>query len=73
MAITEHQSIWRSAPLRGNAETSYAASRLRDDAASDDALALEPQWARWKVTVVVVLFCTAFWSGVGYIATQLLG
>jgi hypothetical protein len=44
-----------------------------DDAAHDDLLAREPQWAAWKVAVVMAVCCTAFWSGVGYIATRLLG
>jgi len=72
LAVTEHQSIWRSGPLAGDAETAFAASHRQGDD-DDNALAYEPRWGRWKVTVVVVLFCAAFWSGVGYIATRLLG
>lgn len=72
MAVTEHQSIWRSAPLAGDAEATFSAAARRSDS-EDAALAYEPRWGRWKVTLVVVLFCAAFWSGVGYIATRLLG
>ena len=71
LAITEHQSIWRSAPLQGETGAPFAGSLRRSDA-NEDALAHEPRWGRWKVTLVVVLFCAAFWSGVGYIATRLL-
>lgn len=71
LAITERQSIWRSAPLAGDAEAAFAASVGGSDD-EDRALASEPQWGRWKVTLLVVLFCAAFWSGVGYIATRLL-
>lgn len=72
MAITEHQSIWRTAPLAAESDAPFAASIRHGDTA-DPALAYEPRWGRWKVTLVVVLFCAAFWSGVGYIATRLFG
>jgi hypothetical protein len=71
LAISEQRSIWRSAPLAGDAEATFAAG-LRRSADDDQVLAHEPQWGRWKVTLVVVLFCAAFWSGIGYIATRLL-
>jgi len=58
--------------LAGDAQTAFAASQRHGDE-DDNALADEPRWGRWKVTVVVVVFCAAFWSGVGYIATRLLG
>jgi hypothetical protein len=74
LAIVERQSIWRNAPLGGDAANALAASARRsEDDAHDDLLAREPQWAAWKVAVVVVVFCAAFWSGIGYIATRLLG
>jgi hypothetical protein len=49
------------------------AAGIRHGDIDDHELAYEPRWGRWKVTLVVVLFCAAFWSGVGYIATRLLG
>jgi hypothetical protein len=76
VAITERQSIWRSAAKAGEVETPFSAGVRRTgdiEAAYDDPLAREPKWAAWKVTVVVVVFCAAFWSGVGYIAMRLLG
>jgi hypothetical protein len=72
LAITEHQSIWRIAPMAAESDTPFAAGSRHGDI-DDAALAYEPRWGRWKVTLVVVLFCAAFWSGVGYIATRLLG
>ena len=38
-----------------------------------DPYADEPKWPAWKVTVFVVVFCTAFWFGIGYLAMQLMG
>ncbi len=38
-----------------------------------DPYADEPRWPAWKVTVAVVVFCGAFWAGIGYLATRLLG
>jgi hypothetical protein len=38
-----------------------------------DPYADEPKIAAWKVSLVVILSCAAFWTGVGYIAMQLLG
>jgi len=40
---------------------------------ADDHTLDEPRWPAWKVTVAVVLFCGAFWMGVGYLAMRLLG
>lgn len=58
--------------MPGEASAPFAGSHRHNDA-DDAVLAHEPRWGRWKVTLVVVLFCAAFWSGVGYIATRLLG
>jgi hypothetical protein len=60
LAVSEHTSIWRTA----------APSHIRREAQDE---AFEPRWPRWKVTLAVVVFCAAFWSGIGYIATRLLG
>jgi hypothetical protein len=57
--------------MAGDSATPYAASVGHGDV-DDPPRAYEPRWGRWKVTLVVVLFCAAFWSGVGYIATRLL-
>jgi len=56
----------------GEGDKPFAAS-VRVNDLDDPSLAYEPRWGRWKVTVFVVLFCAAFWSGVAYIATHLLG
>jgi hypothetical protein len=75
VAITKQPSIWRTSATGADVEASFPAGlrRTADDVGYDDALAREPKWAAWKVTVVVVVFCAAFWSGVGYIAMRLLG
>jgi hypothetical protein len=43
------------------------------DAGGPDPFADEHKWPAWKVTVAVVVFCGAFWTGVGYLAMRLLG
>jgi hypothetical protein len=74
VAIGEQPSIWRATARRGEVETPFSAGmRHGDDVSYADPLAHEPKWSRWKVTIVVVVFCAAFWSGVGYIAMRLLG
>jgi hypothetical protein len=47
----------------------------RDDGSSNppDPYAGQAKWPAWKVTVAVVVFCGAFWTGVGYIALRLFG
>lgn len=47
--------------------------QVADDVLVDDALADEPKWPAWKVTVAVVVFCGSFWSGIGYLAVRLFG
>jgi len=46
-----------------------------DDGASDpsDPYANETKWPAWKVTVAIVAFCGAFWTGIGYLALKLFG
>lgn len=36
-----------------------------------DPLADEPKWPAWKVTIAVIVFCSAFWAGVGYLVSRL--
>ena len=31
----------------------------------------ETKWPAWKVTLAVVLFCGAFWTGIAYLALRL--
>jgi hypothetical protein len=31
----------------------------------------EPKWPAWKVTIAVIVFCSAFWAGVGYLVSRL--
>ncbi len=33
----------------------------------------DEKWPAWKVTVMVVGFCVAFWTGVAYLITSLFG
>ena len=36
-----------------------------------DPYAGEPKWAAWKVTIAVIVFCGAFWAGIGYLLSRL--
>ena len=45
----------------------------RADEPFDETFASEPKWPAWKVTVAVVVFCAACWTGIGYLAVRLLG
>jgi hypothetical protein len=33
----------------------------------------DAKWPAWKVTVVVIVFCAAFWGAVGYAALRIFG
>lgn len=43
------------------------------DRGGHDPYAGEHKWPAWQVTLGVVIFCGAFWSGVGFLVTRLLG
>jgi len=49
------------------------AHAIGDIDAGPDPFADEQKWPAWKVTVAVVIFCAAFWGGVGYLAMRLMG
>jgi hypothetical protein len=53
-------------------ESDELRTRQGDDA-YEDAFPNEPRWQAWKVTLAVVVFCTACWAGIGYLAVRLLG
>jgi hypothetical protein len=36
-----------------------------------DPLADERKWPAWKVTIAVIVFCSAFWAGIGYLVSRL--
>lgn len=46
---------------------------VQDDFEAPDPYADERKWPAWMVTVVVILFCGAFWAGVSYLGSLLLG
>jgi len=33
----------------------------------------DAKWPAWKVTVVVIVFCAAFWGAVAYAAVRVFG
>ena len=36
-----------------------------------DPHAGEPKYPAWKVTIAVIVFCSAFWLGVGYLISRI--
>jgi hypothetical protein len=73
LVTTTGPAVWTPhAPRAGDADS--AANIIADiDAGGPDPFADEQKWPAWKVTVAVVVFCGAFWTGVGYLAMRLLG
>ena len=69
-------------PRRGWNEPVHRASEMdkprhgepfHPDTETPDPYIDEPKWAAWKVTLAVVVFCSAFWAGISYLAMRLLG
>lgn len=76
MAATESRTGWGNPTLRAaDVDAGYADARrpVADEATLHDAFPDEPKWPAWKVTIAVVIFCGAFWAGIGYLAVRLLG
>ena len=59
--------------LSSDSEDTLASRGVRGDDAYEEAFPDEPKWPAWKVTLAVVVFCTACWAGIGYLAVRLLG
>lgn len=56
----------RSKPAReGETRPPRLSSNLPDPHAD------EPKWPAWKVTIAVIVFCSAFWAGIGYLVSRL--
>lgn len=76
MAATDSRTGWVAPTLRAaDVEVGYSDVRrsVVDDATLPDHFIDEPKWPAWKVTIAVVVFCGAFWAGIGYLAVRLLG
>jgi hypothetical protein len=76
LSATDSRTGWVTPTLRvADVDVGYVDVRrqVADDVMVDDALADAPKWPAWKVTVAVVIFCGAFWSGIGYLAVRLFG
>ena len=75
MAATDSRTGWVT-PTRRVADVDVGFGDVRravaDEAMIADPMADEPKWAAWKVSVAVVVFCGAFWSGIGYLAVRFL-
>ncbi len=71
--VTTSRTAWTPRVSRaGDVDDSFGGVRELDPG-GPDPYADEPKWPAWKVTIAVVIFCGAFWSGVGFLATRLLG
>jgi len=74
LAVTDSRTSWVTPTLSvADADVGYADVRraVADDAMLADPLAYEPKWPAWKVTLAVVVFCSAFWSGIWYLGSLL--
>lgn len=54
-------------------EANTAAPFYKDPEDAPDPYADEPKWPAWAVGLGVVVFCGAFWAGIYFIASRLLG
>ncbi len=50
-----------------------AQQRERRGTSTPPANDSEPKWAPWKVTLSVIIFCSAFWAGVIWLGMRLFG
>lgn len=48
-----------------------ATVRRETESTPPEPYAAEEKWPAWKVTLAVILFCGAFWTGIGYLAMRL--
>ena len=73
LATTTTRTAW-TAPAKHVDEAYDLGLAIHEiDAGGPDPFADEPKWPAWKVTVAVVVFCGAFWTGIGYLAMRLMG
>lgn len=75
MTTVDSRTAWGGTSRRSDADA-FAGDVRRAPAVESEAVDLlidEPRWAAWKVTLAVVVFCGAFWAGLGYVAMRLLG
>jgi hypothetical protein len=45
--------------------------RVEDQAPPPDPYADQTKWPAWKVTLAVIIFCGAFWTGIGYLVLRI--
>jgi hypothetical protein len=58
--------------VKGGEPPRVAQAVQEDGSSLPDPFAGESKWAAWKVTLFVILFCGAFWSGVAWLVLRLL-
>ena len=73
LATIETRTTWGIQAPRPEADGAYSGESRRTPVVDAGNANDEPRWPAWKVTVAVVIFCGAFWMGVGYVAMRLLG
>ena len=73
LVTTTSPNVW-TPPAHRAGEVDKVSHSIGDiDVGGPDPFADDRKWPAWKVTIAVVVFCGAFWSGVGYLAMRLLG
>lgn len=73
VTTTTSRPAWMPAATRAGNIDDTLNSIGEPDAGGPDPFADDPRWPAWKVTLGVVVFCAAFWTGVGFLAMRLLG
>jgi len=46
---------------------------VQENSEAPDPFADQRKWPAWIVTIAVIAFCGAFWAGVSYLSSLLLG
>jgi hypothetical protein len=59
------------APKQGIAPARESDPKPRLPSNLPDPLDGEPKFPAWKITIAVIVFCSAFWAGVGYLISRL--
>ncbi|RYG32255.1 MAG: hypothetical protein EON93_11570 [Burkholderiales bacterium] len=68
------QRGWNT-PVNRASETDDLRQRkpVQEGSEAPDPYADQRKWPAWMVTIAVIAFCGAFWAGVSYLVSLLLG
>ncbi len=73
-ALSSTRRGWNAPANRASATEEQRVNKpVHFDAETPDPYAGEKKWPAWAVTLGVIVFCGAFWTGVSVIFKQLVG